>query len=210
MRGREGVRRPADDRKNDGRSECKRSPGAIAAELICEVSHVTLEDGLPGGDPLRLDGVRRLVCGRDLAAGCQPTRSRGGGERSRGQHAPDSWARETLGVAFANEKNQTIAAFCLVGAAIGAGLGLAGGLSNWRLGPQVLRMVRGFVAGGLGGIVGGSLGAMIYQTFSTTGIDGSSVADRWWLRPVGWMAAGAWSAWPMACSRCHRTGCATA
>jgi hypothetical protein len=98
---------------------------------------------------------------------------------------------ETLGLALANEKNQAIAAFCLVGAAIGAGLGLAGGLSNSRLGPQALRMLRGFIAGGLGGVSGGWIGAMIYQSFSAAGGDGSSGEAPWWLRPVGWMAAGA-------------------
>ena len=93
--------------------------------------------------------------------------------------------------AFASEKNQTIAAFCLVGAAIGAGLGLAGGLSNWQLRGQALRMLRGFLAGSLGGISGGWVGAMLYQTFSPVSADGSVAGARWWLRPVGWMAAGA-------------------
>ncbi len=78
-----------------------------------------------------------------------------------------------------------------MGAAIGAGLGLAGGLSNSRLAPQALRMLRGLVAGGLGGVSGGWIGAMIYQSFSAAGGDGSSGEAPWWLRPVGWMAAGA-------------------
>ena len=90
------------------------------------------------------------------------------------------WAR-----LLRREKNQTIAAFCLVGAAIGAGLGLAGGLSNWQLGPQILRMLRGLIAGGLGGFAGGWLGAMIYQIFASGG-----GGVHGWVRPVGWMAAG--------------------
>ena len=105
--------------------------------------------------------------------------------------APRFLGSQTLGSVLASEKNQAIAAFCLVGAAIGAGLGLAGGLSNWQLGPQVLRMLRGFVAGGLGGVSGGWIGAMIYQAFSPASGDGSSGGTRLWLRPVGWMAAGA-------------------
>ena len=92
---------------------------------------------------------------------------------------------------LSSEKSQTIAAFWLVGAAIGAGLAVAGGLSNWQLRPQALRMLRGLAAGSLGGVAGGWLGAMIYQMFSTAGGDGSAGAGRWWLRPVGWMAAGA-------------------
>jgi hypothetical protein len=104
--------------------------------------------------------------------------------------APRFLGSRTLGLALASEKSQTIAAFCVVGAAIGAGLGLAGGLSNWQLGRQVLRMLRGFVAGGLGGVAGGWVGAMIYQVFATDD-DGSGAGTRWWLRPVGWMAAGA-------------------
>jgi hypothetical protein len=96
----------------------------------------------------------------------------------------------TLGQALATEKDQTIAAFCLVGAAIGAGLGLAGGLSNWQRWPQAFRMLRGLFAGGLGGISGGWLGAMIFQTFAPAG-DVSGGAIHWWLRPIGWMAAGA-------------------
>jgi hypothetical protein len=90
----------------------------------------------------------------------------------------------TLGAALSTEKNQTIAAFCLVGAAIGAGLGLSGGLSNWQLRPQIFRMLRGLIAGGLGGITGGWVGAMIYQTFASGG------GAYWWVRPLGWMAAG--------------------
>ena len=91
-----------------------------------------------------------------------------GPERSRGRR-PAIPRLADAGQALANERNQAIAAFCLVGAAIGAGLGLAAGLSNSRLGPQVLRMLRGLVAGGLGGVLGGWVGAMIYQTFSTAG-----------------------------------------
>ena len=34
------------------------------------------------------------------------------------------------------------------------GSGAGGGLSNWRLGPQVFRMMRGLIAGGLGGFAG--------------------------------------------------------
>ena len=105
--------------------------------------------------------------------------------------APRFFGSQTLGSVLASEKNQTIAAFCLVGAAIGAGLGLAGGLSNWQLVPQVLRMLRGFVAGGLGGVLGGWVGATIYQAFSPASGDGSAGGTRLWLRPVGWMAAGA-------------------
>jgi len=105
--------------------------------------------------------------------------------------APRFLGSQTLGSVLANERNQTIAAFCLVGAAIGAGLGLASGLSNWQLRPQLLRMARGLAAGTVGGILGGWLGAMIYQAFSPTNADGSIAAPRWWLRPVGWMAAGA-------------------
>jgi hypothetical protein len=104
--------------------------------------------------------------------------------------APRFLGSRTLGQALATEKDQTIAAFCLVGAAIGAGLGLAGGLSNWQRWPQVFRMLRGLFAGGLGGISGGWVGALIYQTFAPSG-GASGVSIHWWLRPIGWMAAGA-------------------
>ena len=143
-----------------------------------------------GGSDLRLDGLRRLVCGRDLAAGGHARRPCWGSERIGGRRAlvPGLAA---LGQVLSSEKSQTIAAFWLVGAAIGAGLAVAGGLSNWQLRPQALRMLRGLAAGSLGGVAGGWLGAMIYQMFSTAGGDGSAGAGRWWLRPVGWMAAGA-------------------
>ena len=86
------------------------------------------------------------------------------GPSESGDTTPTFLGSRTLGLALATEKDQTIAAFCLVGAAIGAGLGLAGGLSNWQRGPQLLRMLRGLFAGGLGGFAGGWVGALIYQT----------------------------------------------
>ncbi len=113
----------------------------------------------------------------------QPAAAAGAGDAA--DSAPRFLGSQSLGAALSSERNQTIAAFCLVGAAIGAGLGLAAGLSNWQLIPQVMRMLRGIVAGGLGGIAGGWLGAMIYQMFTPAGDGG-----RWWLRPVGWMVAG--------------------
>ncbi len=103
-------------------------------------------------------------------------------------NTPTFLGSRTIGLALATEKDQTIAAFCLVGAAIGAGLGLAGGLSNWQRWPQFLRMLRGLFAGALGGIAGGWVGAVIYQTFSHAG-DSPGVMQLL-VRPVGWMAAG--------------------
>ena len=141
--------------------------------------------------------ARSSAAGWRLAAG-SPPRSCGRGSSGRiswrrraspgrpRRATPGFSARRRSAWPLANEKNQAIAAFCLVGAAIGAGLGLAGGLSNSRLGPQAMRMLRGFIAGGLGGVSGGWIGAMIYQSFSAAGGDAP-----WWLRPVGWMAAGA-------------------
>ena len=154
--------------------------------IDCEVSHVTLEDGLPGRGHLRLDGVRRLVCGRDLAAGCRPAEFAGRARTNSADDAPRFLGSRTLGSALASEKNQTIAAFCLVGAAIGAGLGLAGGLSNWQLRPQVFRMLRGLIAGGLGGISGGWVGAMIYQTFRASGDGSGAVTTGGFGRSAGW------------------------
>lgn len=98
---------------------------------------------------------------------------------------------EALGRAFASERSQTIAAFCLVGAAIGAGLGLAGGLNDARLRPQLLRMARGLVSGAVGGFAGGWLGALIYASQSAPGGEASGGGPPWWIRPIGWMAAGA-------------------
>ncbi len=110
------------------------------------------------------------------------------GQTENADNTPTFLGSRTIGLALATEKDQTIAAFCLVGAAIGAGLGLAGGLSNWQRWPQLLRMLRGLFAGGLGGIAGGWVGAVIYQTFSPA--EGASGLMQVLVRPVGWMAAG--------------------
>jgi hypothetical protein len=124
--------------------------------------------------------LRQGVAGPDSAAGMGDSAAEG----------PRFLGSPALGSLLASERNQTIASFCLVGAAIGAGLGLASGLSNWRMLPQLFRMVRGLVAGALGGIAGGWVGAMIYQAFVPINSEGGSTAAPWWLRPLGWMAAG--------------------
>ena len=166
--------------------------GAVAVKLRRKgrgSGHVIAEDGLPGRDPLRLDGVRRLVRRRDPAAGGRPAGSRRLSGRARGDREgqpPVSRLGDTRpGVREREEPGDRGLLPRRAPRSVRA-WGWPAGLSNSRLGPQAMRMLRGFIAGGLGGVSGGWIGAMIYQSFSAAGGEAP-----WWLRPVGWMAAGA-------------------
>jgi pSer/pThr/pTyr-binding forkhead associated (FHA) protein len=67
----------------------------------------------------------------------------------------------------------------LVGAAIGAGLNLLGGLASGRTRFLFLRILPGLLGGFLGGAVGGWLGNFLYSLYPSV-----------WLRALGWMMMG--------------------